>query len=181
MRPTTTRFALVATLLLVVACGGSAATTRPSTAATTGPSSAAPASAAPSSAPSTAASAAPSAGAGSATVMVAATELGDILVDGAGRTLYGFTPDSAGDPTCYDGCAAAWPPLVSDGEITVGEGLDDSDFSTVARTDDAGEQVKIGSWPLYYYAEDTAPGQTNGQGVGGKWFVVGADGELIQE
>lgn len=113
--------------------------------------------------------------------MLATSDLGEILVDGEGRTLYGFTPDSAGEPTCYEGCAAAWPPLVSAGEITVGEGLDDSAFSTVARTDDAGDQVKVGDWPLYYFASDTAPGQTNGQGVGGKWFVVGADGELIEE
>ncbi len=176
MKHTPTRLALVATLLLVAACGGPGATRAPATAGTT----AAPSTAA-SAAPSAAASTAPSAAAGSATVMVATSEFGDILVDGEGRTLYGFTPDEAGDPTCYDACADNWPPLISDGDITVGEGLDDGDFSTVARTDDAGDQVKIGSWPLYYFAADTAPGQTNGQGVGDKWYVVGADGELITE
>jgi predicted lipoprotein with Yx(FWY)xxD motif len=164
MRPAFTRTALLATLLLVAACGGgSRATTGPTTGATT------------------AASVAPSAAAGEATVMLASSDLGEILVDGTGRTLYGFLPDEAGEPTCYDTCAGNWPPLVADGEITVGEGLDDSSFSTVARTDDAGDQVKVGDWPLYYFANDTAPGQTNGQGVGGNWFVVGADGELIEE
>lgn len=111
--------------------------------------------------------------------MVADSGLGEILVDAQGRTLYLFTPDEAGEPTCYDACAATWPPLLADGEITVGEGLDDADFSTAARTD-GGEQVRIGNWPLYLFANDAAPGDTNGQGVNDVWLVVGPDGEPIR-
>lgn len=118
-------------------------------------------------------------GSGSALVMVADSELGEILVDAEGRTLYGFTPDTAGESTCYDGCAANWPPLLAEGEFEVGEGLDDGDFSTTERTDGT-MQVKIGDRPLYYFAGDTEPGQTNGQGVGDVWYVVGPDGELIE-
>ena len=114
-----------------------------------------------------------------ATVMVADSDLGEILVDPEGRTLYLFTPDEAGTPTCYDACAAAWPPLLAEGEIEVGEGLDDSDFSTATRTD-GGEQVKIGDWPLYYFANDAAPGDTNGQGLNEKWYVVSPAGEAIK-
>ena len=127
------------------------------------------------------ASAAPTTGSATGvTVQLASTDdLGDVLVDGEGRTLYAFTPDEeTGEPTCYDDCAGNWPPLISSGEITVGEGLDDSSFTTVPRTDDAGDQVAIGHWPLYYFANDSAPGDVNGQGVGDVWFVVGADGEL---
>ncbi|HEV8488413.1 MAG TPA: hypothetical protein VGQ58_01355 [Candidatus Limnocylindrales bacterium] len=117
---------------------------------------------------------------GSATVMVADNaELGQILVDGEGRTLYAFTPDSAGTPTCYDACAQAWPPLLAEGDITVGAGLDDSDFSTVPRTD-GGDQVKISTWPLYHFASDAAPGDTNGQGVSNVWYVVSPNGELVK-
>ena len=164
--------------LVAVACGGGAgATTAPATSAAT-PAAATPA------ATTGAASAAPTSSPGDAegaTVDIASTDLGDILVDGEGRTLYAFTPDeSSGESTCYDDCAANWPPLVSSGEVTVGEGLDDSDFTTVPRTDDAGDQVKIGGWPLYYFAGDTAAGDLNGQNVGGKWFVVDANGELIE-
>ena len=113
--------------------------------------------------------------------MVADSELGEILVDGEGRTLYMFVPDEeTGEPTCYEQCAENWPPLVAEGEITVGEGLDDSDFSTVPRTDDAGDQVKVGDWPLYYFANDAAPGDTNGQGVNEVWYVLGPDGEPIR-
>jgi len=117
--------------------------------------------------------------AGGATVMVATSDLGQILVDGEGRTLYLFMPDEAGTPTCYEGCAQAWPPLLAEGEITVGSGLDDSDFSTATRTD-GGDQVKIGSWPLYYFASDAAPGDTNGQGVSNVWYVVSPSGEPIK-
>ena len=115
--------------------------------------------------------------------MLATTALGEILVDGAGRTLYGFTPDvdAGGEVTCYSTCADNWPPLVAPDEITVGAGLDASNFSAATRTDDMGDQVKIGDLPLYYFAGDTAAGQTNGQNVGGKWFVVSADGELIKD
>lgn len=173
MRKTLALVPIVA--LVAAACGGAGATTSPSSVTATA-----------SPAPSTPASEAPTAtaseeptGSGEATVMVADSELGEILVDGEGRTLYLFTPDEAGEPTCYEGCAQAWPPLLAVGEITVGEGLDDSDFSTATRTD-GGEQVKVGDWPLYYFASDTAPGDTKGQGLNDVWFVVTPEGEAIR-
>jgi predicted lipoprotein with Yx(FWY)xxD motif len=51
---------------------------------------------------------------------------------------------------------------------------------TTAPRDDGGEQVVVNGWPLYFFANDAAPGDTNGQGVGDNWFVVGTDGEPIQ-
>jgi hypothetical protein len=36
--------------------------------------------------------------------------------------------------------------------------------------------VTLKGWALYRFAGDTAPGQTNGQGVGGTWFVVNPSG-----
>ena len=116
---------------------------------------------------------------GDVTVMLADSEFGPILTDGEGLTLYGFVPDEAsGESTCYDSCEAAWPPLLESDEVTVGEGLDDSDFTLVARTDGT-MQVKIGGWPLYYFANDAAPGDTNGQDLNDVWYVVSASGELI--
>ena len=113
--------------------------------------------------------------------MLATSPLGQIVVDGAGKTLYAFTPDEAeGLPTCYGECAGNWPSLAAPDEITVGEGLDDSAFTSVPRTDGAGDQVKFGDFPLYYFAGDSAAGQVNGQGLVDKWFVVGADGKLIK-
>lgn len=138
---------------------------------------ASPSAAAPSvAAPSAAASEAPT---GATTVAVGESALGQILVDGAGRTLYAFTKDTAGESTCYDDCATNWPALTVDGSVTVGAGLDASMFSTVARTDGA-TQAKVGDWPLYYFAADTGAGDTNGQKVGDVWFVVSPTGELIK-
>jgi predicted lipoprotein with Yx(FWY)xxD motif len=116
--------------------------------------------------------------AGSSLVEVATSGLGDILVSG-GNTLYAFVPDDGGAPTCYDDCAVNWPPLLADGDVPVGEGLDSALFATATRTD-GGEQVTANGWPLYFFAADAAPGDTTGQGVGGKWYVVGADGHLIK-
>ena len=99
----------------------------------------------------------------------------------AGMTLYLFTPDEAGAPTCVGGCAQAWPPLLVDdvAELLAAEGIDASTLSTVEHPD-GGQQLKIGKWPLYTFSGDAAPGDTTGQGSGGKWFVVGADGKSIK-
>lgn len=78
-----------------------------------------------------------------------------------------------------DACAQIWPPLVVTGSATAGSGLDQATLTTITRADGS-TQVKYGDFPLYYFATDTAVGQTNGQGVGGKWYVVGANGQLIQ-
>ena len=137
-------------------------------------------------APSEAASEAPSApaseapAAGDATIALADTSLGAVLVAADGKTLYMFTPDEGGTPTCYDDCATNWPPLLVDdaAAAAVGDGLDASKLTTVERTD-GGVQVVYGGWPLYFFAADTAAGDVNGQGQGDKWYVVGADGAPI--
>lgn len=117
---------------------------------------------------------------GAITVQTAESELGTILVDGEGNTLYGFTVDTAGTPTCSGGCASAWPALIVEGEPVIGEGLDASLFTTVSSAE-GGMQLKAGDWPLYRFTQDTAPGETNGQGSGGVWFVVRPDGTLIEQ
>lgn len=118
------------------------------------------------------------AAAGGATVAVASSDLGDILVDDAGMTLYVFLPDDQGAPTCTDDCAQAWPPLA--GPAEAGEGADAGLLGTAEHP--AGmTQVTYNGWPLYYFANDQAAGDTNGQGVGDVWYVVGPDGEPIQD
>ncbi len=109
-------------------------------------------------------------------VFIGETPLGVALTDADGFTLYGFTKDGDGHPTCNDACADAWPPLLVDGD-TLPEGLDAAVFSIVQR-DDGSHQLKAGKWPLYRFAGDDEPGQTNGQGSGDVWFVVNPDGSL---
>ncbi len=108
----------------------------------------------------------------------AESPLGAIVVNGEGVTLYGFTKDVDGTPTCVDACADAWPAAIVDGELAV-EGLDPALFSVVERPD-GGQQLKMGKWPLYSFSGDAAPGDVNGQGSGGSWFVVAQDGKLVK-
>lgn len=118
--------------------------------------------------------------ASSTSVQLADSPLGPIMVDGDGMTLYGFTNDVDGTPTCSGDCAATWPAHVVEGEPVIGEGLDPALF-TVVDGADGGLQLKAGKWPLYRFSGDSAPGDVNGQGSGGVWFVLGADGKLIKE
>lgn len=110
-------------------------------------------------------------------ILLASTDLGDIITDGSGATLYLFLPDEQGESVCYDQCEAAWPPLVA--TTTAGDGLDPSLLGTVERTDGSA-QVTYNGWPLYYFANDLEPGETNGQGVNEVWYVVDANGEPIR-
>ena len=111
------------------------------------------------------------------TLTVAESDLGTILVDDAGTTLYLFVPDAQGDSTCYDECEDNWPPF--SGEVSAGEGVDESLLGTTQRTDGT-TQATYNGWPLYYFAADAAPGDTNGQGISDVWWVVDAEGNAIE-
>ncbi|HEY3334199.1 MAG TPA: hypothetical protein VGK16_03090 [Candidatus Limnocylindrales bacterium] len=172
MRTLTIAGTLLGITVVVAACSSSGgATTAPTAAATAAPASAAPASAVPS-------SQAPAAGA--PTINLGDTSLGSVVVGGNGKTLYVFAADTATTSACYDKCAAAWPPLVSDGSApTVGAGLDAADFGTIARTDGT-KQVTFYGMPLYFFAADAAAGDVKGQGLNGKWFAVDASGKQVK-
>jgi predicted lipoprotein with Yx(FWY)xxD motif len=110
-----------------------------------------------------------------------ANGLTPIVRDAAGFTLYRFDKDS-GSPSmsnCYGGCATAWPPaLVQPGQKIYVNGVPESEVGVVQRTD-GNLQITIGGWPVYRFINDTAPGQTNGEGVGGSWFAVSPRGEKV--
>jgi len=117
---------------------------------------------------------------GAATVSLGENaDLGSFLVDDKGMTLYLFTKDSPNTTVCYDKCATAWPPLLTNGNPVAGEGADASLLGTIERTDGT-TQVTYNGWPLYYYEKDKAPGDVIGQDVGGVWFVVSASGEMVE-
>jgi predicted lipoprotein with Yx(FWY)xxD motif len=129
---------------------------------------------------STAGTAAPTTAAQAAkgtTVAVASSSLGDILVDADGRTLYAFTKDKGDQSACSGQCATSWPALI--GTATAGTGVQAALLSTAMQAN-GNSQVTYGGRPLYYFAGDAQPGDTNGQGVGGVWFAVTADGELVK-
>jgi predicted lipoprotein with Yx(FWY)xxD motif len=113
-----------------------------------------------------------------ATVGVASASLGQILVDSQGRTLYLFKKDTGTTSTCSGACAAAWPPLLVNGKPTVGSGANASLVGTTTRPEGK-TQVTYNGHPLYLFAQDQKPGETNGQGVsafGAAWFALSGAG-----
>ena len=112
------------------------------------------------------------------TVAVANNKLGDILVDGEGRTLYAFTKDQGDQSACSGECATNWPALT--GTATAGTGAQASLLSTATQASGT-DQVTYDGKLLYHFAGDAKPGDTNGQGVGTVWFAVAADGALVKE
>jgi predicted lipoprotein with Yx(FWY)xxD motif len=127
----------------------------------------------------TAADAGASSGTAGAPVTTAETSLGEVLVNADGMTVYAFTNDTDGTPTCGEGCSDAWPAVTAD-SADLPAGLDSAVFSVVDGIG-GGFQLAAGGQPLYTFSGDAAAGDVNGQGVGGIWFVVGADGETITE
>jgi predicted lipoprotein with Yx(FWY)xxD motif len=128
-----------------------------------------------------AATAAPAMKARSATVKVAHTDLGKILVDSRGRSLYMLTADSAKKSTCFGACVGAWPPLRASHKPTVGKGLKASKVGRIKRSDGK-SQVTYNGHPLYRFVNDKKPGDTNGQGItafGGRWFVLSPAGKRV--
>ena len=104
------------------------------------------------------------------------SDLGTILVDSDGNTLYLFVPDAQGDSTCEGGCLEAWPAVP--GDVAAGSGVSEALMGTTTRPE-GGEQATYNSWPLYYFANDGSPGDINGQGVNDVWFVVDPSGNAI--
>ena len=116
-----------------------------------------------------------------ATVKVAHTGLGKILVDSKGRTLYLFKHDSGKKSRCFGECAVDWPPLRASGKPTAGSGARASMLGTTKRSDGK-PQVTYNGHPLYRFEGDKTPGDTNGQGInafGGLWWVVSSSGKQI--
>jgi predicted lipoprotein with Yx(FWY)xxD motif len=116
-----------------------------------------------------------------ATVKAAHSSLGKILVDSKGRTLYLFMKDSGKKSRCFGDCAANWPPLRVSRKPTAGSGVRASLLGTTRRSDGK-RQVTYNGHPLYRFAGDSKPGDTNGQGLdgfGARWYVVTPSGRPL--
>jgi predicted lipoprotein with Yx(FWY)xxD motif len=113
-----------------------------------------------------------------ATVGLASTGLGKVLVNSQGRTLYLFRADHGTTSACTGSCAAQWPPLRATGKPKAGSGLQASAVVTTKRSDGK-PQVSYHGHPLYTYIGDQKAGDTTGQGInafGASWFAVTASG-----
>jgi predicted lipoprotein with Yx(FWY)xxD motif len=121
--------------------------------------------------------------ASSGTVSVSKSDLGSILVDSSGRTLYLFEKDKPGRSACSGKCAAAWPPLTAAGTPTAGEGISSKLLGTTKRGDGKLEVTYAGH-PLYLYAGDHKAGDTAGQGLdqfGAEWYALDARGRKVEK
>jgi len=187
MKPTTLIVTtLVALTLLISACAPAptaaptaqpptampAATQAPAATATSGASSAS------TSMPAATATAAPVSSGGAVVNVSTNSKYTAFLVDGKGMTLYLFTKDSPGASTsaCSGNCVKSWPPLLTTGKPVAGAGVDMSKFGTITLADGT-TQVTYNGWPLYYYAKDQQPGDTNGDGVGSVWYLITPSGD----
>ncbi|MDB2606224.1 hypothetical protein N9Y48_00450 [Zobellia sp.] len=98
---------------------------------------------------------------------------GTVMTNSEGFTLYFFAPDSKGDSNCLGGCATTWPPFHSN-DLSLDDGLDANYFGSITRSDGT-EQTTYKGWPLYLFSNDASPGDINGDGSGGVWFVAKPD------
>jgi predicted lipoprotein with Yx(FWY)xxD motif len=122
-------------------------------------------------------------GSAAARIKVARTDIGPILTDGTGRTLYLFEKDKGTDSTCFGACATGWPPLTTKGTPTVISGGRLSELGTTTRPGGV-QQVTYAGHPLYYFQGDKAPGQTTGEGLnafGAEWYALSASGKKVEE
>ena len=93
------------------------------------------------------------------------------LADPTGRTLYVFAQDTVGTAStppvsnCTGACLVAWPGFLASGSVTP-TGIDPSKLTTFTRADGS-QQSAFDGHPLYFFQNDTQPGQINGQGVDG--------------
>lgn len=110
---------------------------------------------------------------------VRAFDLGPIVVDGGGFTVYRYDKDSADPPesACDGPCAQQWKPVPAAAAEHL-NGLDKSAVSTLTR-EDGTDQATLHGWPLYRYAKDAMPGETAGQGSGGVWFPITPQGTKV--
>lgn len=124
-----------------------------------------------------------SAAAGATTVAVVKVtntpDLGKVIVDSEGMTLYDFHKDKGTTSACYGECAEFWPPLLTKGQPKAMGGSQASLLGTTKRKDGT-VQVTYNGHPVYGFAEDKKPGETNGndfKAFGAQWYALEPNGE----
>lgn len=108
------------------------------------------------------------------------SEYGQVIADAKGEAFYVFGKESSAKSKCYGACAAAWPPVLTNGKHRAGKGVTASLLGTTKRADGKLQATYDGQ-PLYYYVDDT-PGNILCQNVsefGGLWLVVRPGGEPV--
>ena len=108
------------------------------------------------------------------------SEYGQVVADAKGEAFYVFGKESSAKSKCYGACAAAWPPVLTNGKPRAGKGVTASLLGTTKRANGK-LQVTYDGQPLYYYVDDT-PGNILCQNVsefGGLWLVLSPGGAPV--
>jgi predicted lipoprotein with Yx(FWY)xxD motif len=106
------------------------------------------------------------------------SDLGAILVDSKGFTLYDFHKDKGGKSACYGACVGTWPPLTTSAAPSATSEAEKAQLGTTKRSDGT-VQVTYAGHPLYTYVADTKPGDTKGQDIdsfGAEWYALQPSG-----
>jgi len=93
------------------------------------------------------------------------------LTDGMGMSLYISLQDAPGKSNCNAACLTVWKPLLVSGKIIAGAGVTIANTGIITLPDGTHQVTYLGA-PLYIYTKDVNPGDTNGHGVNGVWFLV---------
>lgn len=118
---------------------------------------------------------------GAETIATNSGSMGSYLTGDAGRSVYLWEGDHGMTSSCSNACASVWPPVTTTGAPQAGSGVTAGDLGTIKRSDGT-MQVTYKGHPLYYYASDTAKGQTNGEavnGFGAEWYLVKPSGTAL--
>lgn len=118
---------------------------------------------------------------GGSGLAVKQTALGNILVDGKGRTLYLFLADKANRSTLSHAGLAVWPAYTSATKPQVGGGISAAHVASVKQANGR-RQVTFYGHPVYYFIGDKSAGETNGQGLnefGARWYVLSSHGAAV--
>lgn len=133
------------------------------------------------SSPAAGSSASSPATASGAVVTTHSGSMGTYLTDGSGRALYLWVADPKDKSNCSGACASVWPPFTTNATPTAAGSAKAAELGTITRSDGT-KQVTYAGHALYYYAPDTAAGQTTGEGnpgFGAKWWLVAPSGASI--
>jgi predicted lipoprotein with Yx(FWY)xxD motif len=83
-----------------------------------------------------------------------------------GMTIYAFDKDTGAESTCYDQCAAMWPPYLGESKAALTKGW------TLVPRKDGKMQFAYDGHPMYFFAKDAAKGDAKGDGMNGVWHIV---------
>jgi predicted lipoprotein with Yx(FWY)xxD motif len=111
--------------------------------------------------------------ASTAVLGVRGTGAGAELVGPNGMTLYFFAKDAAGMSNCSGQCLANWPALTVPADLrpAAADGVTGA-LASFTRADNGTQQLTYSGRPLYFFAGDSVPGDTRGDGVGGVWSIA---------